>query len=197
MAVTDISDFPWAECNLVENRSIYSGDTLNLRRLKRGKGHHRMEFELVTIDMDPDEQGRGVKAKLSDACDGDLSFIHPNWSYTRGIEPSTGINTNAELVRGQRDLAFTSTQSWQLKSGDYIQFETHTKVYEVVEDTATGTGTKVLRLTSPIRLPVPQGSRVIVNDVQWLLVSDGVIEFQTEANDNQDMSLTLNVVEKL
>jgi hypothetical protein len=59
----NISDHPWAEFSLTENRNQFVIDTLALRRKKRGKGHHRYDIELVTINMTMD-QGKDLDTAL-------------------------------------------------------------------------------------------------------------------------------------
>jgi hypothetical protein len=192
----DITEYPWAEFSLVENRSQFVIDTLSLRRKKRGKGHHRYEIELVTIDM-PMDQGRDIKARLSDAYDAKLTFVHPRLGFTRGTEPSEGITSNNNYAKGLREIALTSDGEWQLKSGDIFTFANHTKVYEIVGSTEIKTGVSVIRLTSQLQKAVVQGEEITVNGVAWTLISDSVIEVSTEASENQDMTLVLNAVEDL
>lgn len=195
--MTDITDFPWSERNIVENRRLYVSDTVGLVRKKRSKNIHRYEWELVTIDMDADEIGREVKAKISDAADGEMTFIDPRYSYSRGVEPVTGIFANSNFNKGQRDIAFNADGNWQLKGGDYIQFANDTKVYETVNTTPLSSSVQPIRLTHPLRKAVPQNTNVIVNGVVWHFISDGVVEIETLADNNQDIQITLNVVEKL
>jgi hypothetical protein len=192
----DISDYPWAEFSLTENRNQFVIDTLSLRRRKRGKGHHRYDIELVTIDM-PMDQGRDIKAKLSDAHDTKMTYIHPRLGYSRGTEPVEGIKSNNNYAVGLRDIALKSDGIWQLKSGDIITFANHTKVYEIVGSTAIKTGTSVIRLTNQLQKSVSINEAVTVNGVAWTLISDSVIEVSTEASENQDMTLILNAVEDL
>jgi hypothetical protein len=192
----DISDYPWAEFSLTENRTQFVLDTLSLRRKKRGKGHHRYEIELVTIDM-PMDQGRDIKARLSDAYDAKLTFIHPRLGFSRGTEPEEGITSNNNYAKGLREIALTSEGTWQMKSGDIFTFANHTKVYEIVGSTELKNGTSVIRLSSQLQKAVVQGEEITVNGVAWTLISDSVIEVSTEASENQDMKLVLNAVEDL
>lgn len=196
MREINISSFPWAEFSFVENRDQIIIDTLGLQRKKRSKGHHRYEAEMVTVDMAMDE-GRDVKAQISDGHDALLKYVHPRLSYTSGIEPAIGIFTNNTYTSGLRDIAFTSTSAWQLKSGDYLTFENHTKVYELVGSTLLTPGVQTVRLAHELQQAVTIGERVTVNDVEWSFISDGVVEVSMEAVENQDMQLTLNVVEDI
>lgn len=195
MSQVDISNFPWTEFNLIENRSEYIGDTLGLRRKKRTRGIHRFEFELVTVEMEQ-SVGRGVKAQISDACDGTLTFIHPRLSYSQGITP-VDLSLNNSYPIGLREIALTSGNIWQLKAGDYIQFDNHNKVYEVARDTNLQSGVQVVRLTFSLKSALNINDVVIVNDVTWYLISDSIIEVDTNASDNQDMQIILNVVEDI
>ncbi len=192
----DISNFPWAEFSYVENRNQLIIDNLSLKRKKRSKGSHRYEIELATIDMNMD-LGRDIKAQLSNAHDDLIRYVHPRLSYTRGVEPAQGIKSNNRYAAGLRDIAFTSAGVWQLKSGDILTFANHTKVYEVVGDTSIKSGVSVIRLTNSLQQAVLSGEIITVNGVAWTLVSDSIIEVSTEAVENQDITIILNVVEDL
>lgn len=193
----DISNFPWAECTISENRTLYQDDSLSLKRSKRNTGNHRYEFELVTIDMDM-KVGRGVKAKLSAAVDDTLTFIHPRLSYAQGIEPTLGVAAIGTNSAGSKVVNIAgSGQSWSLMAGDLIQFSNDTKVYEVAEDTLYMTGTQAVKLTFALRNSMTSGTVVTMNDVVWHLLSSGSIDVSMQANENQDMELTLVAVEKL
>ena len=192
----NISNFPWAEFALIENRVEYKGDSLSLKRNSRSTGILRYEFELTTIDMDM-SQGRGIKAKLSRAkgINDLITFIHPRLSYTQGTPP-VGDLTSFTAVGGGNTINMTAATPWQLKAGDYIQFSNHTKVYEVAEDTLLQSGTQTVKLTSSLTQALDAGP-VTMNDVPFFMEIDGVIEFSTEASENQDMQITLVVVERL
>lgn len=192
----NISDFPWAECSLTENRDLHIGDTLGLKRTKRSTGLHRYEFELVTIDM-PMTQGRGVKAKLSRAVKESLLYTHPRLSYSQGVEPVAGIAVNGNHSAGAKIISLTSPSLWQLKAGDYLQFSNDTKVYESSSDTALATGIQQIELVDGLRAPITNASLIIVNGVTWYLSSNGVISVDMVASDNQDMPIVLTAVEQL
>lgn len=192
----DISNFPWAECSISENRIMYIGDSLSLRRKKRNKGIQRYEFELVTIDMEM-RQGRGVKARLSAAVDDVLTFVHPRLSFAQGKAPTTPLVASGTNIAGAKIISITSTTEWQLLAGDLIQFSNDTKVYETAEDTNLTFGTQSVELTFPLRKTISAGSVIKMNDITWHLESNGVIETSMDASDNQDMELTLVAVEKL
>jgi hypothetical protein len=193
----NISNFPWADCTIEENRVMYISDSLSLKRSKRNTGIHRYEFELVTIDIDLKE-GRSVKAKLSAAVDDTLMFIHPRLSYSAGTEPAAGIFVSGNQAAGVKTIQiWNSTSQWQLFAGDYIQFSNDTKVYEVSEDTLLQNGVQNVKLTSQLRNPITGNSRVTVNGVTWHLTSNGVIEASMQSDNNQDIQITLVAVEKL
>lgn len=194
--ISNSAGFPWAECSITENRLLYVADSIGLKRSKRSTGVHRYEFELVTNDM-PMTQGRGVKAKLSRAVDDTLFFIHPRMSYSQGTIPASGVTINGYQSANINTIVLTSTGTWQLLAGDYIQMPNDTKVYEVAEDTLLQSGVQNVELTSRIRLGLESGQSIIANDVAWYLESDGMIEVSMEASNNQDMQLVLKAVEKL
>ena len=195
-ALLNISDFPWAECAIVENRVMFQTDSLSLKRSKRNTGVMRYEFELVTIRMDM-TQGRGIKAKLSAAVNDTIYFVHPRLSFTQGFEPPSGIQASGVNPIGSTDVNLTSIESWQLMAGDYLQFSNDTKVYEVAEDTLFQSTLQTVTLTHPIRLALTDTSTVTVNGVAWHLISNGVINTEMQAIENQDIELTLVAVEKL
>lgn len=194
----NISSFPWAEFAMTENVVEYVSDSLSLKRTVRSTDILRYEFELVTIDMDM-TQGRGIKAQLSRAKrkNDALVFIHPRLSFTQGTEPVSGLVISGAQAAGVDTVQVISGDVWQLKAGDYIQFNNHTKVYEVAEDTLLQSGTQSVKLTSILRVALDTGSQVTVNDVPFFLTIDGMIEFSTDASDNQDMQITLVAVERL
>ncbi len=194
----DISNFPWAECSISENRVIYQSDSLNLKRSSRDTGVHRYEFELVTIDMDM-KIGRGIKAKISAATGETLLFTHPRLGYSQGVEPPLGIFAIGDAgVVGEKTVQVTGNiAEWSLFAGDLIQFSNDTKVYEVAQDTGLVIGSSVIQLTFPLRRNVNVGDRVTMNGVTWHLLSNGAIDVSMEAVDNQDMEITLVAVEKL
>ena len=195
-ALLNISDFPWAECSMTENRVMYQTDSLSLKRSKRNTGVMRHEFELVTIDMKM-TQGRGVKAKLSAAVDDTLLFVHPRLSYLQGTEPPSGIQIAGTNIAGNKTVDMNSAETWQLLAGDYIQFTNDTKVYECAEDTILQSGSQTVKLTNMLRNPVTTGTSIIVNGITWNLLSNGAIDNSMEASDDQDIELTLIAVEKL
>lgn len=192
----DISNFPWAECSITENRVIYQSDSLALKRAKRTTGVMRYEFELVTIDMDM-KQGRGLKAKLSAATDDTLYFVHPRLGYSQGTEPANALRAVGPHAAGLKYIDLNSVNTWQLMAGDYISLSNDTKVYEVAEDTALQSGTQRVNLTAELRMLTPDATIIKMNDVGWYLTSNGAIEVSMEASSNQDMELTLVAVEKL
>tara|TARA_R110000744_G_scaffold380568_1_gene503247 strand:- start:29733 stop:30320 length:588 start_codon:yes stop_codon:yes gene_type:complete len=193
----DISNFPWAECSITENRTDYRADTLALRRKSRSTGVHRFEFELVTVEMEL-KIARGVKAKLSAATDETIVFTHPRLSYCQGTEPASKIQAFGVNSADSKLLSLTSIGAWQLLAGDYLQVDNDSKVYEVAEDTLLQVGNQIVTLTSPLRYSLTAATNIIVNDVTWHLLSNGVIETGgMQASDNQDMELTLVAVEKL
>lgn len=198
----DISDFPWAECTVTENRTIYQDDSLSLKRSRRNTGNHRWEFELVSIDI-PMKEGRRLKAQLSAAVDDTIIFTHPRLSFTEGREPNGGLKSIQYAAKGTKTVKLVNKVAgnlWYLYAGDLIQFARDTKVYEVAKDANTlGTlgGTQYVELTSPLRNDVLAEDNVTVNGIQFYLLSNGSIEVSMEANENQDMELTLVAVEKL
>lgn len=193
----DISNFPWTECTMTENRTLYMDDSLSLKRSKRNTGNHRFEFELVTVEM-PMSQGRGIKAQLSAAVDDTLVFIHPRLSFAQGVEPAQGIECWGGANAGDKTIEVSgSALNWSLMAGDYIQFDNDTKVYEVAEDVPLSNTIQTVKLTSELRNAVTGGSTITMNSVGWHLVSNGAIEVNMNASDNQDMELTLIAVEKL
>jgi hypothetical protein len=193
----DISNFPWAECAITENRVQYVADTLALRRNKRGTGIHRFEFELVTVEMEM-EVGRRIKAKLSGAINEVMVFTHPRLSFIQGTEPASKIQTLGSNVAGSKSLSLTSPEPWQLLAGDYIQVSNDTKIYEVKDDTLLQAGNQTVSLTFPLRYPVTSGTDIVANGTAWHLESSGSIDSSgMAASDNQDMELTLIAVEKL
>jgi len=192
----DISNFPWAEFNLVENRDLYVADSLGLKRSKRTTGIHRFEFELVTVEM-PDDEGRALKAKLSRAVNDVLHYRHPRYSYSNGTVPGSGILVSGSHAKGATSVTLTSLNIWQLKAGDYLQWANDSKVYEVAEDTGKVSGVQTVQLTFPLRTALTASSTVTANGITWYLSSDGIIAVDTQANQNQDMQITLSVVEQL
>ncbi len=193
----DISNFPWASCGMKENRIMFQGDSLALKRTKLNTKVHRYEFELVTIDMEM-KNGRAVMAKLSAAAADTLVFVHPRLSYAEGVEPTQGIVTTQAGQAGSKEVLIGGFgESWSLLAGDYIQFEDHTKVYQVAEDTPFQTGSQTVKLNTSLTKDVSVGTKIIMNDVKWFLESNGAIETNMEASDNQDMEITLIAVERL
>ena len=192
----NISDFPWAECSIKEERVMYISDSLSLSRSKRNTGKHRFEFELVTVDMEMD-QGREVKAELSGAVDDILYFVHPRLSYSRGTTPASGITIAGTQSAGAKEVTLTCDDAWQLKAGDYLNLPNDTKVYEVASSTNLQVGSQMVKLTSPVRYDLTNGGAIVANDVAWQLESNGVIEVSMEASDNQDMQVTLVAVERI
>ena len=197
-AMLDISNFPWAECSISENRVIYQSDSLSLTRSRHDTGTHRYEFELVSIDMDM-KIGRGIKAKLSAAKDDTLLFTHPRLGYSQGIEPPLGLVVigSAGSLGGKTIELTGNVGQWSLFAGDLLQFSNDTKVYEVAEDTGVVIGTQIVKLTFALRKDVTVGSLVTMNGVTWHLLSNGAIDVSMEASDNQDMEITLVAVERL
>lgn len=192
----NISDFPWAECSINDNRVMQTSDSISLRRTKRDLGILRYEFELVTTDMDM-AQGRGIKAKLSAAANDTLLFKHPRLSFSQGTVPASAITVIGTAAKGASYLDATNVNNWQLMAGDYLQLSNNSKVYEIAEDTSTGSGQKTIKLTSQLVADAPADTNLIVNDVVWYLSSNGIVEVGMNALDNQDMQITLVAVERL
>lgn len=192
----DISNFPWAECSITENRVLHISDSLSLKRSKRSTGIHRYEFELVTYDMDTSE-GLGIMAKLSAAADDVINFVHPRLSYSRGTIPGAGIEIASSALAGVSQVDITSANSWQLLAGDYLNFSNDSKVYQVAEDTLLQVGSQTVKLTSSLRNAVSASSTVTAEGVTWSLSSNGVIEASMEASEGQEIQITLVAVEQL
>lgn len=195
----NVSDFPWAECSITENRVMYQNDSLSLKRSKRSTGVHRYEFELVTTEM-KEKVGRGVMAKLSSAVDDTITFVHPRFSFSQGVIPTLGLEVVGTSLAGSKSVnivGVSSGDAWALESGDYIQFGNDTKVYQVAIGASATSGYRTIELTSELRKRVDGTELVIANDVIWYLESNGVIETSMQASDDQDMELTLVAVEKL
>lgn len=195
-ALLNISNFPWAECGIKEERVMYIADSLSLSRSKRNTGKHRFEFELVTVEMEMSE-GREVMAELSGAVDDILEFVHPRLSFSRGVIPNSDITIFGSHNAGAKEVTLTSDQPWQLRAGDYINLPNDTKVFTVAKTTALQIGNQTVKLANPVRYPLTDGGVVTTNNVTWQLESNGVIEVNTEASDNQDMQLTLVAVERI
>lgn len=192
----NISNFPWAECTISEERVNYRSDSLSLRRTTRDTGIMRYAFELVTIDMDWRE-GRRRMAQLSKENTGTLLFVHPRLSYADGIFPAVGLG--AVGTKGTNTITvetLSGIDPWQILAGSYISFANHTKVYQVAEDTEARSTAQQVVLTSPLMQNL-SGDQVIVSDVTWYLEPNGTIEASMEASDNQDIMLVLEAVEKL
>lgn len=181
-----------------EERNLYISDNLGKKRSKRGTDAHRYAFELVTIDMDMKE-GRKRKAQLSRAVDDTLLFVHPRLSYTGqdSVIPAGGLTVNGVNNAGSKTISVNGSGSWRLSAGDYIQWSNDSKVYEVAEDTLLTPGIKSVQLTFPLRKNLVASSAIVTSGVTWYLSSDGVIEIETQANDNQDISIVLKAVEQL
>ena len=192
----NISSFPWAECSITETRDLYIADSVGMKRFKRSTGIHRYDFELVTHDMKM-KVGRGVMAKLSKAVDDTLLYVHPRLSFSQGTEPAGGILVNGAQAVGSDAISLYSTLPWQIKAGDYLQFSNDNKVYQAGDDTLLTSGIQTVNLTSSIRNPLVADSTVTVNNVTWYLSSDGVIQVDMLASDDQDMQITLTAVEQL
>ena len=194
----DISNFPWAECVIVENRNLYVADSLSGVRKKRSLGQHRFELELTTIDMST-RQAMSVVAKLGAAAMDDLKFIHPRLSYSAGTVPSNGLILSRAAKVGDTTLYVKSTtsQQWQLKAGDFIQIGADTKVFQITDDTPLSTTEQTISLTFPLRYATNANMQVKAKDVYWLLRSDGKIEYEMVASENQDIPFTLIAVEKI
>lgn len=175
---------------------IYAADSLSLNRTTRDTGANRVEFEFVTFAMDLNV-GRRAKAKLKRHKTDTLLWVHPRLSYSQGTEPAGGISLSSSATKGTHDLLFYSPNPWQLMAGDNIQFDNHTKVYEVSEDTNLSVGIQSVEIASKLKVSVSASSVVTVNGVTWHLKGSGSIESDgMVANQNQDMTITLIAVEK-
>lgn len=192
----NISSFPWSECSLTDARDIYIADSISKKRSKRSTGIQRYEMELVTQDMKM-SIGRGVMAKLSKAANEILQYVHPRLSYSLGTTPVSGVAVNGSHLAGDQTISFVSVDVWQVKAGDYIQFSNDTKVYQSASDTLLQSGIQSIDLTFPLRSAISDTSVVTLNDITWHLSSDGVIEVDMVASDDQDMQLVLQAVEQL
>ena len=197
----DISDFPWAECVITETRNLYVADSLSGVRSKRSQGVHRFELELTTIDM-PIKQGKAVTAKLSAAFADELRYIHPRLSYTEGVEPSGGLVLSRDAAVGATELYVIQSdagEQWSIVDGDFINVGSDSKVFQVSNGSGEGLqlGEHIITLTSGLRYNTSSGMQIVTNGVSWLLESDGKIEYEMVASDNQDVPFTLLTVEKL
>lgn len=197
----NISNFPWSECAISNKRITYRGESLSLRVNQRDNGLHRYDFELVTYDMDMDE-GRSVEAQLESviASGEPLLFVHPRLSFSRGVEPPNGIVVDIAANVGSTSLtvaSLTPTEQWQLKAGDYIQFNNDTKIYQVAKDTSLTSGSQIVYLTFPLRKIVTDTTSIITSNIGFRLIATSLVSAGMVASDNQDMVVTLNAVEQL
>ncbi len=192
--MVNISDIPWSEFAISDVRVTYISDSLSKRRTFRDTGVLRYEIELTTQEM-KDRIGRGVKAKLSRAHNQVMTFVHPRRGFTQGHEPLSKIQVTSAL-KGADSITLTSVEAWQLLAGDYIQMPNSTKMYEVAEDTALVTGDQDVELTGQIIIESLSGN-IACNNVAFYLVSNGIIESSESASEDQDIQITLTLVENL
>lgn len=186
----DISNFPWANVSRSEPEAVFEAQTLGQKTIQYFKNLHRFTFELTTIPMKPDTQGREVEALLARGKRNGFTFVHPKLSFTRGTEPAEGIVSNNSYASGLDTIALTSAGAWQLVAGDYITIEGSNKVYKVANTTALQSGTQTIELAYPLMHNVDFGAEINVNNVTFYLVSSSTIESDEDADNGQLIETT-------
>ena len=144
-------------------------------------------------------QGRNIKAQLSRAADDNavLNYIHPRLGYSAGQTNGRIIQVAVIGTIGDKSVSIKGDGVWSLLAGDYFTFSSDTKVYECAEDTLLNSSNKTVQLTHPLRASLIVNEVVTTNGVKWSMLSDGLIEVEMEASEDQDMSIVLNVVEDI
>ncbi|MBY6104909.1 hypothetical protein KUW19_00235 [Ferrimonas balearica] len=193
----DLTDYDWEEIALTQEAPQYEADTLSLKRLVRSQGRQRLRLELSS-GLIPAGDARGLRARFNRARRlGSCRFIHPIESYTRGTDPRDLV-LGASALAGADTLTVTSPSHWQLRAGDYIQLEGHSKAYEIAEDTLLITGQQQVVLTHALVRDAVVGEGVSAHGVAFVLVPDGEpAGLEMDGNDGPMASLTLAFVEKL
>lgn len=192
----DITPMPWAEFTQNEVRTRYQQDSNSLRRFKLDTGVYRYGWELATIDI-PWADGRRYASELRRAMDDTIIFSHPWYRNSQGTVPAAGIFVDGGFSQGLDTIQMTSTQPWQLISGDIIQPSNDTKVYEVAEDTALGIGSKSVKLASKLRNPLVDNSEMTAENVYFFLELDGTFEVTGEASNGRFVEINASFIEKL
>ena len=105
----------------------------------------------------------------------------PDLKNAKG-DVSSLISTDGNHTAGDTTIDIQNiTNGTNLKAGDFIKFESHTKVYLVVED-ATGdvSDTATLTIEPPLREDVPNGNTIVYDGVEFTVrLTNDVQEFNT------------------
>ena len=105
----------------------------------------------------------------------------PDLKNAKG-DVSSIVSTNGSHSAGDTTIDIQNiTNGTNLKAGDFIKFESHTKVYLVVED-ATGdvSDTATLTIEPPLREDVPNGNTIVYDGVEFTVrLTNDVQEFNT------------------
>ena len=105
----------------------------------------------------------------------------PDLKNAKG-DVSSIVSTNESHTAGDTTIDIQNiTNGTNLKAGDFIKFESHTKVYLVVED-ATGDSNDEATITiePPLREDVPNGNTIVYDGVEFTVrLTNDVQEFNT------------------
>jgi hypothetical protein len=105
----------------------------------------------------------------------------PDLKNAKG-DVSSIVSTNESHTAGDTTIDIQNiTNGTNLKAGDFIKFESHTKVYLVVED-ATGdvSDTATLTIEPPLRVDVLSGDTIFYDNVTFTVrLTNDVQEFNT------------------
>lgn len=175
-----MADFPltnFRAINLkIEDPTIVSR-AQNGRRIARKVGGHLWSFTLSFPPMTK-EQFRPVMGFLAGlrGSYGTFTVTPPNLLTSQGTA-NNNLALSATAAAGATTVSITNVQGLSLKSGDIIQFVGHSKVYMVVEDTASTT----VKFYPGLVAQVTSGTTITNNGVKFTVaLNNDIQEIKTE-----------------
>jgi hypothetical protein len=159
--------------------------TISLKRQVRSRGGQRWLLDVVFAPMTRSEFAPifafGVKQKGQYET---FTYVPPTISTTRGVTSETIIVNDAGVSAGDVSCAvdnLTVSTSNILRTGDFIKFSDHTKVYIVTEDMSSdGSGDATLNFAPSAVQDITDNSTVSIASVPFTVsFQDDVKEFGT------------------
>ena len=132
-----------------------------------------------------------------------FTIIPPELEDARGVETGT-LAVVGSHTAGDTTIAidgFASDTANRLRTGDFIKFNGHTKIYMVVEDVTSSSGAATVTIEPPLRTALTNNSSVTYDSVPFTVqLTSDVQEFSTNQNDSDGnllLSYEFDVIESL
>ena len=180
------------------NTPTLTSETFSGKIRRTGYGNSFYTWQAKYPILKPTEAGI-VTGYLAQTYGPAFSFeiIIPEISNSKSInQPTSTPQTSASASKGEKTVTLSNCgANTVLLGGDYIKFDNHSKVYQVVGTaTADGSGNMTLYFSGSLVDDVPSGTDLIFNNVRFTAIVDSDFQ-QFDVGMGGMTSLTVNMRE--